>query len=303
MKNMTAAAALALAGILLAPGASAQTCPPAGMSREQLVELKAHEFAMPDDARRQSLALGLLDCLGSTDQQLRDGLAFEALAKWMRDTQLSAATVGKILQQLVAQLAPDRPDPAGVHKPFAALTLAEVVRFDRIERFMSDQQLQQLVDASTRYLQSIRDYRGFDEREGWRHAVAHTSDVMLQLAVNPRTTKAQLDQMLAAIATQVAPPGEHFYDYGEGDRLAQAVFYIAKRKLHTADEWRKWFEQVAAPAPLANWQEAWGSQHGIAKHQNTMQFLSMLYLYVRESGPDFQELVLPSIVTAIKPML
>jgi hypothetical protein len=168
---------------------------------------------------------------------------------------------------------------------------------------MTDAQLQQLVDASTRYLQSIRDYRGFDEREGWRHAVAHTSDVMLQLAVNPRTSKAQLDQMLAAIATQVAPPGEHFYAYGEGDRLAQAVFYIAKRKLHTADEWKKWFEQVSAPAPLQSWQDAWTSQRGIAKHQNTMQFLSMLYLYVRESGPDFQDLVLPSITAAIKPML
>jgi hypothetical protein len=303
MNNFTAVAALALAGILLVPGARAQSCPPAGMSREQLLDLKAHEFAVPDQARRQALALDLLACLGSTDQQLRDGVAFEALAKWMRDKQLSPTTVGTILQRLVAQLAPEQLDPAGVHRPFAALTLAEVVRFDRVERFMTDQQLQQLVNASTRYLQSIRDYRGFDAREGWRHAVAHTSDVMLQLAVNPRTTKAQLDQMLAAIATQVAPPGEHFYNYGEGDRLAQAVFYIAKRKLHTADEWRKWFEQVGAPAPLANWQEAWSSQRGIAKHQNTMQFLSMLYLYVRESGPDFQELVLPAIVAAIKPML
>jgi hypothetical protein len=207
------------------------------------------------------------------------------------------------MERLIALLAPDRPDPAGVQRPFAALTLAEVVRFDRIDKFMTDAQLQQLVDASTRYLQSIRDYRGFDEREGWRHAVAHSSDVMLQLAVNPRTSKAQLDQMLAAIATQVAPPGEHFYAYGEGDRLAQAVFYIAKRKLHAADEWRKWFEQVSAPAPLKSWQDAWTSQAGIAKHQNTMQFLSMLYLYVRESGPDFQDLVLPSITAAIKPML
>jgi hypothetical protein len=155
----------------------------------------------------------------------------------------------------------------------------------------------------TSYMRSIRDYRGFDEREGWRHAVAHTSDAMLQLSVHPRTSKAQLDQMLAAIATQVAPAGEHFYIYGEGDRLAQAVFYIAKRKLHTADEWRAWFEQVAAPAPLASWREAWTSQSGIARRQNTMQFLSMLYLYVRESGPDFQDRVLPAIVAAIKPML
>lgn len=221
----------------------------------------------------------------------------------MRDKQLSAATVGTLLERLVALLAPDRQDPAGVQRPFAALVLADVVRFDRIEPFMTDKQLQQLVDASTRYLQSIRDYRGFDEREGWRHGVAHTSDVMLQLAVNPRTSKAQLDQMLAAIATQVAPAGEHSYVYGEGDRLAQAVFYVAKRKLHTAEEWRKWFEQVSAPAPLANWGDAWTSQRGIAKHHNTMQFLTTLYLYVRESGADFQDLLLPSIVAAIKPML
>jgi hypothetical protein len=149
----------------------------------------------------------------------------------------------------------------------------------------------------------VRDYRGFDAREGWRHGVAHSSDLMLQLAVNPRTTKAQLDQMLAAIASQIAPAGEHSYIYGEGDRLAQAVFYIAKRKLHTADEWRKWFEQVAAPAPLANWRDAWTSQSGIAKHHNTMQFLTTLYLYVRESGTEFQDLVVPAIVAAIKPLL
>lgn len=273
------------------------------MSRDQLLDLKAHEFALPDDARRQALALALLECLGSTDQELRDGIAYGALSTWMRGKQLSPTTVGTVMERLVAQLTSDQSDPAGVRRPFAALTLAEVVRFDRIERFMTDRQLQQLIDVSTRYLKSIRDYRGFDEREGWRHGVAHSSDVMLQLAVNPRTSKAHLDQMLAAIATQVAPAGEHSYIYGEGDRLAQAVFYIANRKLHTADEWKKWFEQVSAPAPLANWGDAWTSQRGIAKHHNTMQFLTTLYLYVRENGADFQEQVLPSIVASIKPML
>jgi len=61
--------------------------------------------------------------------------------------------------------------------------------------------------------------------------------------------------------------------------------------------------QVAAPAPLANWGDAWTSQRGIAKHHNTMQFLTTLYLYVRESGAEFQDLVVPSIVAAIKPLL
>jgi hypothetical protein len=297
-----AAAAFALAGILLWANAGAWTCPPAGMSREQLLELKKHDFQVADDAPRQALALDLVACLGSTDAQLRDGIAFEALAAWMRGKKVSAATVTSVLDRLLPQLAPDYPDPAGVQRPFAVLVLAEVVRFDRVEQFMTDRQLQQVVDASARYLQSVRDYRGFDEREGWRHGVAHASDVMLQLAVNTRTSKAQLDQLLAAIATQVAPAGDHYYIYGEGDRLAQAAFYIAKRKLHTADDWLRWFEQVAAPAPLASWNDAWTTQRGIAKRHNTWQFLTTFYVYVRESGQDFQELVLPSLVAAIKPL-
>lgn len=297
----TAAASFALAGILFSTTTfAAATCPPAGMSRDQLLELQTKEFAVADNARRQALALDLIPCLGSTDPTLRDKIAFEALAAWMRGKQLTAATVGAIRERLLPQLAPDFPDPTGVQRPFAVLVLAEVVRVDRVEPFMTDGQLQQLVDVSTRYLQSVRDYRGFDEREGWRHGVAHSADLMLQLAVNPRTSKAQLDQMLAAIASQIAPAGGHFYVYGEGNRLAQAVFYIAKRKLHTADEWKKWFEQVAAPAPLAKWADAWTSQRGLARHHNTTAFLNALYVYVRESGAEFQDQVLPSIVAAIK---
>ena len=297
--NMNRTAAATLAGILFSTSLAA-ACPPTGMSREQLLELQAREFAVADDVRRQALALDLIACLGSADPTLRDKIAFEGLAAWMRNKQLTAATLGAIRERLMPQLAADFPDPKGVQRPFAVLMLAEIVRADRVEPFMTDVQLQQLVDASTRYLQAVRDYRGFDEREGWRHGVAHSSDVMLQLAVNPRTTKAQLDQMLVAIAAQIAPVGEHFYIYGEGNRLAQAVFYIARRKLHTADEWGKWFQQVAAPAPLAKWGDAWSSQRGLAKHHNTMAFLNPLYVYVRENGAEFQELVLPSIVGAIK---
>ena len=54
------AAALALAALMLASGAVAQTCPPAGMTRAQLLDLKAHEFKLPDAARRQALALDLV---------------------------------------------------------------------------------------------------------------------------------------------------------------------------------------------------------------------------------------------------
>jgi hypothetical protein len=167
--NRTAATCLALAGFLFASTALAAACPPTGMSRQQLVDLQAQEFAVADDARRQALALDLVPCLGSADSTLRDKIAFEALAAWMRGKQLTAMTVGAVRDRLLPQLAPDFPDPTGFQQPFAVLVMAEVVRVDRVDPVMNDQQLRQLVDASTRYLQAVRDYRGFDEREGWRH--------------------------------------------------------------------------------------------------------------------------------------
>ena len=276
----------------------AADCPPGAIPPSQWRKFEAHDFVIDDATRLQALSLALLPCLDDPNPKIRDGLAIDALTTWLRDKQIRSATAQQMMARLLARLS--APDDAGFGRPFAALALAEVARMDRIESYLTVTQYAALVDAATRYLPSVRDYRGFDERDGWRHGVAHSSDLMLQLAVNPRTTKAQLDQMLAAISSQIAPAGEHFYIYGEDDRLAQAVFYIAKRKLHTAEEWRKWFEQVAAPAPLAKWGDAWTSQRGIAKHQNTWAFLTTLYVYVRESGAEFQDLVLPSIVAGIK---
>jgi hypothetical protein len=111
----------------------------------------------------------------------------------------------------------------------------------------------------------VRDYRGFDEREGWRHGVAHGADFALQLALNPALDRAALDRLLGAIASQVVPRGGHFYVYGEPERLAAPVLYIGKRNLHDVDEWRKWFAALAEPKPLASWRDAFKSQAGLAK--------------------------------------
>lgn len=40
---------------------------------------------------------------------------------------------------------------------------------------------------------AICDYRSFDERDGWRHAVAHAADLLMRLALNPALTGTQLD--------------------------------------------------------------------------------------------------------------
>jgi len=264
--------------------ASAEPCPPAGFTKQGLLELKAAQFSTLAAAQREPLALALLACLANPDPQLRDEIAFESLSTLLRSQQVSPQIATVILQQLQPQLAADASDPAGFTKPFAALALAEVARMDRLKQFLSSQQWSGLLQAATRYVSGVRDYRGFDANAGWRHGVAHGADLLLQLSLNPRASKADLDSLLDAIASQVVPAGGHFYIYGESLRLARPFFFIAQRNLHSEQEWRAWLQAISRPDPLSGWEAAFKSQEGLAKRHNTVAFLTSVYLLLQENG-------------------
>ena len=109
---------------------------------------------------------------------------------------------------------------------------------------------------------TLGDYRGFDASEGWRHGVAHGADLLLQLSLNLALDRAQLDAILAAIASQVMPATGHFYIYGEGDRLMAPVFYIGRRGALSTAEWSEWFARLSARRPKAGRGDA-----GLARRQ------------------------------------
>jgi hypothetical protein len=290
-------AALAVLTLALACASAYAACPPAGTTRASLRSLKTSEWQVADDARRQSLALELVDCLDSGDPELRDDLAFEALSHWMRAQQVGVPTLQSLRVLLMPRLKAGSADSVGFRQPFAALTLAEVARADRVKPFLSAAERADLVGAATTYLASVRDYRGFDARDGWRHGVAHGADLLLQLSVNPAVDRPQLNAILAAIAAQVMPADEHFYVYGEGDRLMTPVFYIGGRDVFSADEWSAWFAALMArrPAPRP------ATQASLAATHNLNQFLMPLYVSLKESGtPEMQARMLPGVVAAVK---
>ncbi len=255
---------------------------------------KAGKWQVDDNARRQALALEAVSCLSSPDPAERDELAFEALQAWMRADKLETATVQELRTRLAAQL--QAPDPQGFARPFAALVLADVARVDRIKPYLSAEQRAQLVGATTNYLRSVNDYRGFDEKQGWRHGVAHAADIMLQLSLNPALGRAEHEQILAAIASQVAPQGEHFYHYGEGERLMAPIFYLSRAKTLECSDWDRWFARLAAPPASASTQQAI-----LARKNNLNGFLQPLYINISESKDEAQRNCLkPLVLRALK---
>ncbi|MES2107033.1 MAG: DUF2785 domain-containing protein [Pseudomonadota bacterium] len=296
--------AVMFAPMLLAGAHAADMpCPPAGWSQERLTALKAGEFSIDDDSQRQQLALGLLACLASPNPVLRDEVAFEAYSAWLRAGKLDNATRDKLYAGLLPAISVENADKDGFRAPFSALVMSELARVDRITPYLSGVQRQDLLDRATRYLQAQRDYRGFDQQQGWRHGVAHDADLLMQMSLNPALGKAQLDQILAAVATQVAPASGHFYIYGEAERLARPVLFIMGRKLHTEAEWDSWLSQVASPAPFGAWNDVFQSQAGLAKRHNTRDFLLALYVEARDSKYEGLAALAPRIKTAITALL
>jgi len=188
-----------------------------------------------------------------------------------------------------------RPDEANLAQPFAALVLAEVARTDRLDAWMAVEEREVMVRAAAAFLSSVNDYRAYSNTEGFRHAVAHGVDFALQLALNPAITKPQLDQLLSAIAVQIAPRDPNVaYWAGEPDRLARSVLFIAQRKLHSDAEWKAWFDRIMDPKPLASWNAAFESEAGIRKRHNTRAFLLSVFATASTSEePGIRQLATP----------
>jgi len=276
-----AASLLILAGGLLSasPVRAGDDCPPEGADAATLQLLKRQGFVVEDAATRNALALGLLACLSGPDPLLRDGIAYEALTAWLRGDQLDAGMRRQLRDRLYAML--QDVDEAGFRRPFSALVLSEVARTDRIAQWMRPEERAAMVEAGAQYLTSIRDYRGYDNVQGWRHGIAHGSDWLMQLAMNPALQRAQLDVILGAVAAQAVPQSAHAYIYGEPGRLARPVLHVARRGALTEVEWTAWF--AALPGKIGDPSGAYADTAWLARRHDLLAFLTAIHFEAQQS--------------------
>lgn len=279
--------------LLVATAAQAQNCPPPGWDKPALLELSQRGFALADAPDRNRLALNLQVCLRSPDPVLRDQIAFDAYSRWLRGKQLSEETRLALLDEQLRVL--DNPDDdAGFARPFAALVLAELARADAQNAALNEAQRDRLVASATRYLRGVNDYRGFDPDDGWRHGVAHGADLLMQLARHPALGADKLGELLGALASQIAPVGEHAYVFGEPERLARVASFVAIRESVGDPVWQQWLDQIASPQPFAAWADTYATRSGLAKRHNTRAFLLALYLTASQSEkPALKKLRMP----------
>ncbi|NNC37536.1 MAG: DUF2785 domain-containing protein [Hyphomonadaceae bacterium] len=268
---------VACSNVTFHTGGAASSCLSGEYTHQELQDFKQSKFAGLTGEEVNNIALSFTDCIGNPDPEIRDGLVFESLSHLIRENKLTSETM-KRLNTVMLEALNGPEDPGGYLKPFAALDLSELVRADRIDPYLTDLQRAELVSATVAYMTGISDYRGYDDEEGWRHGVAHTSDLVLQFVLNDQIIEPQLRALREAIAEQVVPEGGHTYIHGESERLARPILYMARRGTFKQDEWNTWFANFADPAPFAEWGEIYKSEKGLAKLHNTKAFLNAVYI-------------------------
>jgi hypothetical protein len=283
-------AALAAAGLMLAvPSAMAGEGGAVCAIARPVGDLKSHAASFFPKASNADLD-ALAACLGDPAPAVRDDFAFTLWTEGLRGKYLTSAQMHHALGRLT-KMVTAADDAAGFRRPFAALALSEIARADRVEAFLTDAELHALTETGTAYLRGVRDYRGFIAGEGWRHGVAHGADVALQLALNPRLSRADADLILGAVAAQVAPDGSHAYIHGEARRLARPVLFLAKRADIDDAAWAAWFQTIH-PGDAPRWKAPYASAAGLAAVHNSSAFGDAIYVAASESqDPQVRRLV------------
>ncbi|MFN3212111.1 MAG: DUF2785 domain-containing protein [Henriciella sp.] len=241
--------------------------------REALEAIRANKFA---DQQSDAAAEEFASCLGSPDPFFRDKIGYEGLMTALRSGAVSEQARLALISEMLHNLN-DTAEP-GFLAPFSALALSELVRTDRVEAFLSEEERADIANQSAVYLTNVTDFRAYSDTEGWRHGVAHGADIALQLALNPNTDEASLRALRDAIAAQITARSGHAFTYGEPERLARPILFMASRNAFEAEDWTAWFAELSEPAPLAEWGDAFQSEIDLARLHNLKSFAQVLYI-------------------------
>ena len=185
-------------------------------------------FAVPEDADLDGLAQELAEALADPNPEVRDGPAYAVLANWIERGALDGQ-----LTWLGGQMASRFADLRVQARTFAPLVLSWVISRGGFD--------EQWVRSFEDWYQAETDLRGYDEKLGWLHAVAHGADLLGVLGPDQRVSA---ERMLELAARRMLADTEFVWRDQEDDRLAHAIALTLRRPGLTAAISVSWLDLI-----------------------------------------------------------
>lgn len=242
---------MCLCGLLAPPAVLADPHP-----RAWWEALREDRFRPPDAASApgpamEALALEAIALLDSPDPAIRDGIAYEALAKWIyEDRRFDARAMAPMVDVLVQRARRGLGEATGdglFGRSFALLVLSVAAAADDRDTLLDNARFHALVALGVDALRGERDLRGYEPGHGWGHATAHAADLLKFLARNARLRPAEQAGIVAAIEERLRSAGSVFA-WGEDARLAAALAAVAARDDADPAAFLAWFARLEREA-------------------------------------------------------
>lgn len=261
------------------------------MDKEFWAAVARNDFAIPEGHTLENLTEILFGYLGSTDPVLRDNIAYEVYANWLKQEIYPPEVVKKHVDLLLSNLEKGIGESASdtvFLRAFSILLLAEIVHNDNKKPLLEPTHVKTILERGIWYLGAEKDPRGHIPIKGWAHALAHTADLMLVLAQNRHIDAADLWSILSTISNQIIHSTNHVYIHGEDERLASAVLEVLRRDAISLNQLDAWAKTISQPDGK-DWKGVYVVEDRNRAYQNTRNLLRSIYLEIVSQSYDFPD--------------
>jgi len=221
--------------------------------KEKLIEVENNKYLLENEEQYFSIALEMMDNIGSFDPELRDNLIYGTLYQWILNNKFTFEQLECLLnisldrEHLFYKLY-EKNEDAVFKRTFSVLIIDLIINKHRKETFLSPKVLYEVKDKLIEYMNNEQDVRGYVEVKGWAHSAAHAADALDELVQCICFNKNDLIDILNSIKAKVYI-GYYVYIDEESERMVTVVESSFNRKILSNSEIIEWLESFKIENP------------------------------------------------------
>lgn len=262
------------------------------MDKDLIKSIMDSDYQIPEDYSIEELTPQLLQNLGSTDSDIREG-TLEILYSWIVAGHYSPEKMREMGEKFVENLHHGlglQNDDSVFLRAFSVLELGGIVDYDEScannltegkDPFLSREIIMDWYSHVKDYMLQERDIRGFVTHKGWAHSVAHASDMMRNFARSRFFGKKELMDLLQTLTQRVNMPSDSVFLHKEEIRLSVAAYTVLLRKDLSWEDIKKWLHSLIEPFKDKKWIEFVQNPEKNIAFVNTHLFLRSFYFMVK----------------------
>lgn len=126
-------------------------------------------------------------------------------------------------------------DDTVLTRSFSILVVAVLLYRNQQDSFLDPADFLQAKEAVFTYFEKECDYRGYDQRVGWIHAIAHGADAVDEVVKNDGCTSEDCQRMLKS-GVQIFTNSQMIFAHEEDERFATAIQSMKLKNLISDDD-------------------------------------------------------------------